>query len=90
MQWEAFFHRNNRNLSAICLASSSTVQFQETTFPTPDSPMLAASRPNPPSDGEFGEDVHAADLGRHPIVAPLLFDPDDGRLTADPALLARR
>jgi len=37
----------------------------------------------------FGEDIHAADLGRHPELRALFFDPDDGSLTADPALLAR-
>lgn len=40
------------------------------------------------SHDDFGEDVHAADLGGHPEFRPLLH-PDHGRLAADPAPLAR-
>jgi hypothetical protein len=37
MQWEAFFHKNNDNLSTICRAGLSTVQFRDAIFHTPDS-----------------------------------------------------
>lgn len=44
----------------------------------------------PRLDGEFGEDVHVADPGRHPKLSALFFDPDNGGLAAYPTLLAGR
>src|SRR6266496_807297 len=41
-------------------------------------------------DDGFGKDVHAADLCRHPELRALFFDPDDGGVAANPALLAGR
>jgi hypothetical protein len=38
------------------------------------------------SDGHFGEDVHAANLGRNPKLGTFL-DSNDRGLAADPALL---
>lgn len=89
MQWEAFFHSYDDNLSAIRLLDLRTEQFWDGSFPALDPKESAPKAPKFPSHREFGKDVHAADLGRHPVVASLLFYPDDGRLAADPALLAR-
>ena len=88
MQWEAFFHRNNDHLSIIRPAERRNRELLDWGLRLPVYAWIASNRPDAPSHGEFGEEVHAADLGRHPIVAPVLFYPDDGRLAADPALLA--
>src|SRR6266700_6575099 len=40
--------------------------------------------------GGFGEDVHAVDLGRHPKLRALFFDPHNRGLAAHPAFLAGR
>ena len=50
----------------------------------------AHSQPTQPHlRGDFGEDVHAADLGGHAELCSLFFYADDRRLAADPALFAR-
>jgi hypothetical protein len=40
------------------------------------------------SDRDFGQDVHAPDLRGYTEFGAFFFNPDDGSLTADPALLA--
>ena len=42
------------------------------------------------SETDFGEDIHAADLGGYPEFGATVFDTHDGCLAADPTLLARR
>jgi len=41
------------------------------------------------SHGDFGEDIHAANLGGYAEVGAAIFDPNDGGLTTDPAFFAR-
>jgi hypothetical protein len=48
---------------------------------------LGTIAPNPLSDGYFGEDIHAADLGCNPKLRSIFY-PHDRRLAADPALFA--
>src|ERR1700733_14925902 len=52
------------------------------------SKLASAASEMTPSNCDFGEDVHAADLGGHPELSAFFLDPDDGRLAADPAFLA--
>ena len=81
---EAFFHRIHRQFIDLTLG---TVQFWDSqTWIC--SRAIGANRPNRTSDGHFGEDVHAADLGGHPEVGALFLDPDNRRLATNPALLA--
>lgn len=50
---------------------------------------LIVSAPNLGLNRDFGQDVHAANLGRQPEFASSILDSNNGRLTAHPVLLAR-
>ena len=90
MQWEAFFQKLTNVLierpAAILLRGAFSGNFGgefRKWFETSTPGIRLAGL-----DCEFGENVHAADLGRHPEFSSLFFDSDNGGLAADPALFA--
>jgi hypothetical protein len=90
MQWEVLFH------------SLAEIRRQKPAQPFIHSEILgrmiliwdgtpaSLAPPNRRSYSDFGEDVQAADLGRHPIFRALFLDADNRGLAADPALFTGR
>jgi len=90
MQWEAFFHSIAENYWQNPHGDSLVWEkMGKREFGYGPIPLAGGIALNGPSDGDFGKDVHAADLGRHSVVGSLFFDPDDRRLAANPVLLSR-
>lgn len=89
MQWEALFHKIRAVVQEDSRYAVVTGQFWEGGVRERHT-VYAPGPVHPPDSGNsFGEDLHAADLGRDAELGSLFFDADDGRLAADPALFAR-
>jgi hypothetical protein len=92
MQWEAFSQR----LTNILIESPTAILFRVHSWEIsggefrkwPETSIPGIRLAGLELDCEFGENVHAADLGRHPEFSSLFFDSDNGGLAADPALFA--
>ena len=84
MQWKPFF---TEFIGKLCLDVKDRANFGIRKMVV-NTRLVGQIAQTYASDGHFGEDVHAADLGGHPEVGALFLDPHNRRLAADPAFLA--
>jgi len=83
---ESLFSQLNRELSAKAPTTGDQSEILGTAIPIWDGAATSLKASNRRLDSDFGEDIHAADLGRHPIIRAFFLDPDDRSLAANPAL----